>query len=274
MNSNTQSQSYYTHGYDAELSKSHKWRTVENSCKHFKNLIKPTDVVLDVGCGPGSITLDLANYVPNGKVVGIEPTRELIDECVRNTNKQTNVEFKLASGYNIPFSDNTFDIVHCHQVLIHLEDPILVLKEMRRVCKPNGIVCCKECDPSMSAVYPEKHIPALSSYFTKMKEANGRLTDQNMGRKLKTLALRSGFHEQDITFSVDHWCYSTAKDRQLVGERYIERITYSKEQFDKFDPIADEQLRNSFVDGWKKWIMDDEALLVFNHGEVVCLKRT
>lgn len=272
MSSEPRTQSYYTNGYDAAVSKTHSWRTVENCCKYFKDLIKPTDSILDVGCGPGSITLDLAKYVPNGKVTGIEPVKELIEECLRSMSGQENVKFEVADAYKLPYPDNAFDIVHCHQVLIHLDDPALVLKEMRRVCKPDGIVCCKEFDAAMTVVYPEQYVSTLGGYIVKNLKASKKNSASEMGRSLKALAMNCGFAEKDVVFSMDNWCYSTPEERQSVGERYIGRLLHSKEQFEENDPSTNNELQKAFIAGWKQWISDDKGILVLNSGEVVCSK--
>ena len=69
----------YTHGHHESVLRSHRWRTAENSAAYLLGHLKPTDVVLDVGCGPGSITLGPARRAPVGRVLGIDAEPLVLD---------------------------------------------------------------------------------------------------------------------------------------------------------------------------------------------------
>src|SRR5690606_3253578 len=87
--------------------------------------------LLDVGCGPGNLTIDLANRVAPGKVVGVDLSEVVLEDARRDAAaaQVTNVEFQVADAYELPFEDDSFDVVHAHQVLQHLSDPIRALRE-------------------------------------------------------------------------------------------------------------------------------------------------
>jgi ubiquinone/menaquinone biosynthesis C-methylase UbiE len=93
--------------------------------------------VLDVGCGPGTITADLAARVPGGQVTGIDAAAGVLAEARQEAARrgQANVRFETGDVYRLAFDDGTFDVVHAHQVLQHLSDPVAALAEMRRVCR-------------------------------------------------------------------------------------------------------------------------------------------
>jgi len=96
--------------------------------------------VLDVGCGPGTITADLAARVPGGEVTGIRRgLRRAWPQARQEAERrgQRNVRFGTGDVYHLGFEDGTFDVVHAHQVLQHLTDPVAALREMRRVL-PTG----------------------------------------------------------------------------------------------------------------------------------------
>ena len=109
--------------------------------------------VLDVGCGPGSLTVDIAKHVqPGGKVTGVESVPDPLNEA-RKLAEQEGVEvtFEVADAMQLPYGDDEFDFVFAHQVLQHVFDPVKMLKEMRRVAKTgSGLVACRESSVSVS----------------------------------------------------------------------------------------------------------------------------
>src|SRR5687768_2622459 len=116
-------------------------RTAQASAAFLIPYLKPGMRVLDCGCGPGNITVDLAELIAPGDVVGIdlseadlESARALAaDRGVRN------VGFERADVYRLPFQDGAFDVAFAHSVIEHLGDPLAALKEMRRVLAPGGM---------------------------------------------------------------------------------------------------------------------------------------
>lgn len=109
--------------------------------KHCRSL-------LDVGCGVGHWGLTLAPFLPSEcKVNGIDPEEQWIVIAKEKTN-QKNInqpfQYQVGSAEKIPFEDNTFDIVTCQTVLIHLSDVSVALKEMIRVLKPGGLLAVAE----------------------------------------------------------------------------------------------------------------------------------
>ena len=71
----------YTHGHDESVLRGHRWRTAENSAAYLLDHLRPGLNLLDVGCGPGTITVDLAACVAPGRVVGLDATRPIIEQA-------------------------------------------------------------------------------------------------------------------------------------------------------------------------------------------------
>jgi ubiquinone/menaquinone biosynthesis C-methylase UbiE len=128
----------YLHGHHDSVLRSHRWRTAENSAGYLLDRLLPEARVLDVGCGPGTITADLAARVPSGEVVGIDAAVDVLSEARAEASRRelSNVRFETGDVYGLAFGDDSFDVVHAHQVLQHLSDPVAALGEMRRVCRP------------------------------------------------------------------------------------------------------------------------------------------
>ena len=146
----------YAHGHHASVLRSHRWRTAENSAAYLLPHLRPRDRLLDVGMGPGTITVDLAERLSEGWVTGIDSaetavvaTRELAAE--RGAGRIT---AEVGNVYALAYADDSFDVAHAHQVLQHLSDPVAALIEMRRVVRSGGVVAARDADYAAMTWYP------------------------------------------------------------------------------------------------------------------------
>ena len=98
--------------------------------------------LLDCGCGPGTITIGLAQAVAPGQVVGIDIEPNLVEHASVLSRDQgiANVRFQVANVFDLPFSEGSFDMVFAGDLLQRLNQPIRALKEMWRVLKPGGVI--------------------------------------------------------------------------------------------------------------------------------------
>ena len=151
----------YTHGHAESVLRSHRWRTVENSAAYLLPHLRPGVDLLDVGCGPGTITIDLAQRVAPGRVVGIDAAADAIDAARAAAREAGRRNLELATGdvYALDHADDSFDVVHAHQVLQHLADPVAALREMRRVCRPDGVVAARDSIYRAMTWYPASPAP-------------------------------------------------------------------------------------------------------------------
>src|SRR5215217_9370990 len=143
------SREIYSHGHHDSVLRSHRWRTAENSAAYLLPRLKPGDRLLDVGVGPGTITVDFAERLTAGSVVGIDtaPAAVSATQTLAADHGLSNLSVSFGDVYDLDFPDASFDVVHAHQVLQHLSDPIAALREMRRVCLPGGLIAARERAP-------------------------------------------------------------------------------------------------------------------------------
>src|SRR6478609_11701068 len=155
----------YTHGHHESVVRAHAARTAENSAAFVLPYLAPGVSVLDVGCGPGSITCDFAVLVAPGEVTGLDRSPEVIAHAAVLAGERgvPNVSFVAGDLYRLDFPAETFDVVHAHQVLQHLTDPIAALREMRRVAKAGGIVAARDADFHGMSWYPA--LPELDDWM-------------------------------------------------------------------------------------------------------------
>src|SRR5438105_1376606 len=132
----------YTHGHHESVVRAHAARTAENSAAFVLPHLTPGARVLDVGCGPGSITCDFAVLAAPGEVLGLDRSEDVLAQAraLAEDRGLDNVSFTVGNVYDLDLEDESFDVVHAHQVLQHLTDPVAAVREMRRVAKPGGIV--------------------------------------------------------------------------------------------------------------------------------------
>jgi ubiquinone/menaquinone biosynthesis C-methylase UbiE len=176
--------------------RSHRWRTAENSAAYLLPLIEPGMSLLDVGCGPGTITLDLARLVGSGHVVGVDAVEAPLAAARASaaSEGQANVDFELGDIHGLRFAPGTFDIVHAHQVLQHVADPVGALREMRRVCKPGGIVAARDSDYAAMTWFPLD--PLLDRWLDLYRQtARASGGEPDAGRRLLSWAQASGMED-------------------------------------------------------------------------------
>src|SRR6187399_3141292 len=153
----------YTHGHAASVLRSHRWRTVENSAGYVIPHLRPGIALLDVGCGPGTITADFAARVTPGAVLGIDAAADVIAQATADAGDAAGLRFAVDDVYALDQPDDAFDVVHAHQVLQHLADPVAALREMRRVVKPGGVVAVRDAVYRAMCWYPSN--PGLERWL-------------------------------------------------------------------------------------------------------------
>jgi ubiquinone/menaquinone biosynthesis C-methylase UbiE len=224
--------------------------------------------LLDVGCGPGTITMDLASRVAPGAVIGMDCSEDALAAARELSGDLPELSFCAGDVYAMEFDDSAFDVVHAHQVLQHLDDPVGALVEMRRVCRPGGMVAVRDGDYATMAWYPDS--PELVGWldlYCRAARANGGEPDA--GRRLISWAQAAGF--TDVTASASSWCFSTAEDRRWWAETWAERITVSALAKRIVElGLADRGTLDAIGAGWLRWAEAADGWFAMIHGEVLC----
>jgi SAM-dependent methyltransferase len=225
--------------------------------------------LLDVGCGPGTITIDLARLVAPGEVVGVDAAEAPLVEAREAAAAAglPDVTFRVADGMALPFDDGAFDVVHAHQVLQHVPDPVGMLREMRRVCAPGGIVAARDSDYASFAWYPA--VSALDEWlelYQRVARASGG--DPDAGRSLLAWAHAAGF--TDVTAGASAWCFATDEDRAWWGDLWADRAlrsTYASQSLAL--GLADPPALERISAGWRAWSAEPDGWFAILHGEIL-----
>ncbi len=258
----------YTHGHHEAVLRSHTWRTAENSAAYLLPALRPGLDLLDVGCGPGTITADFARLVSPGRVTGVDRAGDVLAPArAHATTQGVSVDLRVGDVYALEFPDASFDVVHAHQVLQHLSDPVRALAEMRRVLRPGGLLAARDADYACFAWAPLD--PVLSRWlevYSAVTRRNGGEPDA--GRFLKGWALAAGFGDVRATSST--WTYADPPSCEWWGTLWADRCELSRlgEQAVAYGVSTREEL-TAIAAAFRRWAKTPDAFFMVPHGEIL-----
>ena len=260
----------YTHGHHESVLRSHRWRTAQNSAGYLLGSLAPGMRLLDVGCGPGTITMDLAELVgPEGRVTALERTTDALALARQEADRRkvANVDFVAGDVAALDLPDDAFDVVHAHQVLQHVDDPRLALREMRRVCRPGGVVAARDSDYAGFVWHPE--VAGLDRWLDIYRRvARGNDAEPDAGRRLLSWARAAGFEE--VTAGSSTWCYATPEDRAWWGNLWADRVVQSDLARQAVEQgVATSAELAVVAAAWRQWAEQDDAWFSVLHGEIL-----
>jgi len=189
--------------------------------------------LLDCGCGPGTITIGLAEAVAPGEVVGVDIEASQVDTANSKAAELgiSNLRFETGNAYELTFGDNTFDAVFAHALITHLREPAKALKQMHRALKTGGIIGLRSNDWAGAIIAPTDPIleTALKLYL-KFRQHNGG--DPYIGRRLRALSREAGFVDTRASASYEYWGTTEATRSfldvflsELTGPMIVEQAT-------------------------------------------------
>ncbi|WP_292787359.1 MULTISPECIES: class I SAM-dependent methyltransferase [unclassified Microbacterium] len=257
----------YTHGHHESVLRSHSVRDIANSAAYLRPHLTAETRLLDVGAGPGSITVDFAGVVAHVTATEIDDAALSLSRDLAAARGVTNIAFSVEDVHALSFADDSFDIVHAHQVLQHVADPVQALREMRRVAKPGGLVAARDADYAGFLWFPV--LPELDRWLALYRaaaRANGGEPDA--GRRLLAWARAAGF--ADVTATASTWCYATPSERAWWGGMWADRILESalaKQLVDQ--EMASAADLQEISDAWKRWADDGDGWFLVPHGEIL-----
>ncbi len=259
----------YTHGHHESVLRSHTWRTAQNSAGYLLEHLRPGQDLLDVGCGPGTITVDLAALVAPGRVVGIDRSADVVDDAdaLAHMREASNLTVSTGDVYTLELDGAAFDVVHAHQVLQHLSDPVAALREMRRTLRPGGLVAVRDADYGAFVWSPED--PLLTRWVELYHQVTARnRAEADAGRHLPGWVRAAGF--EDLVVTTSTWTFADPESHAWWGGLWADRITssafgeqavaYALSNADELDRLAE---------AWRGWSSSEDGVFVVVHFEVL-----
>ncbi len=259
----------YTMGFSEEMLESLRRYTAEASAAYLLPYLRPGLRILDVGCGPGNISVGLARAVAPGQLHGVDMEESQIElaRAVAEANGRDNAIFHVSDAADLPFEDGFFDIAHCHNVLMHIPDTASVLAEMKRVLKPGGIIGCREMICGSSFTHPDFGVirRAWDMFEDLLAADDGH---PQMGKELKNRIVEAGFTNVRVSASFD--IYDTPADVAFI-HAFANQWFLSPEIMEaaiKYG-AATQELCDAIRDAYERWKDHPGAFCGLAFGEVV-----
>ncbi len=177
------------------------------------------------------------------------------------------MSFEVGDVAALPMADGTFDVVHAHQVLQHVDDPVLALREMARVARPGGLVAVRESDYAGFTWYPgSPELDRWMGLYQRVTRANA--AEPDAGRRLLSWARAAGL--TDVRASSSTWCFATPEDRAWWGGLWAERVVASDLARQAVEGgFATTAELESMAAGWRHWSEQEDGWFSVLHGELL-----
>lgn len=263
----------YSVGYDAPTAGFFSDRRAVTHAAFFLPHVRRGMTLLDGGCGPGTITTDLATAVSPAAVVGIdiEPHQMTLARAQAAQRDISNLRFAVATLYALPFPPASFDAVFLHGVLEHLQAPVAALGEVHRVLKRGGVLGIRHADFGGFLLEPAPPpLDQFAALFERLMVHNG--ADPQAGRHQLRWLRESGFARIIVSASYDCWTRTLEETRRnaaflasLVGTSAFARQLVEARLVDK---ATLEQMRQGFLE----WGRHPHAFAAEAWGEAVAWK--
>jgi ubiquinone/menaquinone biosynthesis C-methylase UbiE len=263
----------YSVGYDAATAAYFGERRAASDARFFLPHLRPGMAVLDGGCGPGSITVDLAMHVARGEVVGLDIEESHV-ELARARAAEAgvpNARFACGSLYAVPFPDASFDAVFLHGVLEHVRDPVAALREVVRILKPGGVLGARHADIGGFVLEPANPpLDRFAALYERLLRHNG--AHPHAGRQQLRWLREAGFARVEVSASYDCWTGTPDQARRTADflARLVSDSSFAAQLVaaELADRATLAQMREAFL----RWGTDPDAFAAEAWGEAVAWK--
>ena len=262
----------YTMGFSEEFLEVLRWYTLEASAAYLLPYLRPGLRVLDFGCGTGTISVGMARAIEPGELHGVDMEQSQVElaRSVSASQGRDNATFHVGDAAALEFPDDFFDLAHCHNVLMHIPDTQAVLREVKRVLKPGGIIACREVIADSCFTCPDFGVLYRGwNMFRDLLAADEG--HPQMGKELKGHIVDAGFANLRMTASFS--VYNSPDELDFIV-RLVERWFLSPEITGaaiKYG-ASTEKLVSDLKVAFEKWRTHPGALCAVAFGEAIANK--
>ena len=262
----------YTAGYSEDYLRFLEHAASRDVIGYIAPHLRPGLRILDVGCGPGFISVRLADAVAPGELYGIdmEPSQIEMAKGIAADKGCENASFHVADIADLPFEDGFFDVACCNDVLAYVPGTGAALSEVKRVLKPGGVFGCREIIIDSSFTHPELGFMRRGfDVFADLLAADEG--HPQIGKALKMHLYEAGF--EDIRISASYNFYDTSEEI----EAFYDMVTRWFLSFDiseaakKYGAATDKLFAN-IGEAAERWRGMEEASAALAFGEAVATR--
>jgi len=232
----------------------------------------PRSRVVDVGCGSGELSIDLAGRV--GSLLGIDMDPMDVARAQERAFRLgvVNARFEVGDAYALELPDDTADLVFAHSVLEALERPNDALREAHRILKPGGVIAAASVEYG-GLILAGPDVTLLRRFY-EIREEVWRATgsDPQLGRQLRALLHAAQFAEVDsssmyVSYGTDERVRSFGLGRaaESTDEAYVSQVR------DLGLSTPDEM--NALRRAWLNWSESPDAYAAFAWCQALGTKR-
>jgi ubiquinone/menaquinone biosynthesis C-methylase UbiE len=257
---------HYTHGHHETLLATYSRRTAGEAAAFLLPHLSRGMRIVDIGCGPGSITAGLAAAVTPGAVIGIDESKESIARARKEHGGLGNLSFIVASAYRLPVDDAGVDVAYAHQVLQHLGEPATALVEMGRALRPGGLVAVRDADYGTMIHWPHESMIDrwLELYHATQRRHGG---EPDAGRRLLAWVDEAGF--VDPTVTTTSWVFADAGARTAWSEMWVDRLLPDQPFAELAAELTSRNELDEIIAGWRRWAQQPNGVFAFLNVEVL-----
>lgn len=260
------SKDYNKHVYK-QMWKTFDLRTADEYAAHLLPHLQPHHHILDVGCGRGSITMDLARLVPNGKVLGVDINPSLIEAASKQAAERsiTNIDFKVMDANDLSsLESESFDVIHEHQVLLYFPDQVEIVREFHRILKPGGMISLR--DNAILHYWPLGKLPMMAKYlYRSLDMARANSQGEYFGVWNHVAAQQAGFDKDKIKYSSWGWSFTDPSAFVPAAKNSARAMLLAK------GAMSEAELDQSEKE-WETWAEVPEARMQGLDGAVIAWK--
>ena len=197
------------------------------------------------------VGFDIFSRTKSASLIGVDIEPEILVDATHKSPPGHTCYFSAGDGTALPIANAIFDLVTCQYVLQHVNEPIQILREMRRVSKKNAQIIIFEWDDGVNFTYPPMPKELKKAFQAKIDLVHQKGGDRYIGRKIYHLLSSAGWKEIEIKLVHDIWQGPEDRAKCLRGTKLslneirpqlIENHLITKIEFD----LAMQQLINYY----------------------------
>jgi SAM-dependent methyltransferase len=261
----------YTHGHHESVVSQHRKRTAAEAARFLLPHLRPGMRVLDVGCGPGSISVGLAAAVAPGPMLAIDLGEDVVAQAREHAAQSGASNLRVERADLLALDQpGGFEVVYAHQVLQHVRDPHAALAAIHRLLAPGGIVAVRDSDYGTCTWSPAAdELTRWLEIYSAVARRNG--AEPDAGRHLLGWVRGAGFSDPQVSGTT--WTFPGYDSPRVWAESWAERTVQSNLAAKAVEyGIASRVELEAIAAGFRRWGQSPDAFFSIGHVEVLARK--